>query len=389
MKKILQICAVDSSVDALLKPLITTLMEKGYIVHNACTNSGKFEKLREQGLYMIDVPIERKISPISNIKSILKLYALMKKEKYDIVHVHTPVAAVLGRIAAKLVGIKHIVYTAHGFYFHEGMSKKQYQIFYNLEKFFAKYLTDWILLQSKEDYELCIEKKFKSKERIVHISNGVDIYKNFNPELIGSDVKEQLKKELGIGEKDRVICFIGRLVKEKGILELLESFSLLKKDHQNVKLLIIGEASTSERDQNTHYLLEGMFNDPDIIAVGFRTDIPQLLAISDIFVLPSYREGLPRSIIEAMAMKKPIVATNIRGCREEVIHGENGFLVEKQNALQLFEKLDIFLNQKELRKEFGENSRKIVETQFNEEIVIQKQYELFNRLEIASIEEKN
>ena len=135
----------------------------------------------------------------------------------------------------------------------------------NLEKFFAKYLTDWILLQSKEDYELCIEKNFKANERIVHISNGVDIYKNFNPELIGSDEKEQLRKELGIGEKDRVICFIGRLVKEKGILELLESFSLLKKDHQNVKLLIIGEASTSERDQNTHDLLEGMFNDPDII----------------------------------------------------------------------------------------------------------------------------
>ena len=114
-----------------------------------------------------------------------------------------------------------------------------------------------------------------------------------------------------------------------------------------------------------------------------------MLAISDIFVLPSYREGVPRSIIEAMAMKKPIVATNIRGCREEVIHGENGFLVEKQNVLQLFEKLDILLNRKELRKEFGENSRKIVERQFNEEIVIQKQYELFNTLEIASIEEEN
>ena len=138
MKKILQICAVDSSVDALLKPLIVTLMEKGYIVHNACTNSGKFEKLREQGLYMIDVPIERKISPISNMRSILKLYALMKKEKYDIVHVHTPVAAILGRVAAKLVGIKHIVYTAHGFYFHEGMSKIQYQIFYELGKVFCQ-----------------------------------------------------------------------------------------------------------------------------------------------------------------------------------------------------------------------------------------------------------
>ena len=381
MKKILQICAVDSSVDALLMPLIVSLMEKGYIVHNACTDSGKFEKLREQGLYMIDVPIERKISLVSNIKSILKLHALMKKEKYDIVHVHTPIAAVLGRVAAKLAGIKHIVYTAHGFYFHEGMSKIQYQLFYGMEKFLAKYFTDWILLQSKEDYELCIEKNFKSKERIVHISNGVDIFTKFNPKLVSSDVNEQLKKELGIGHDEMVICFIGRLVREKGIFELLESFNLLKTNHPNLKLLIIGETSTGERDQSTHHLLKELFNNPDIITVGFRTDIPQLLSISDIFVLPSYREGLPRSIIEAMAMKKPIIATNIRGCREEVVHGENGFLVEKQNALQLYKKLTLLIDQEELRKQFGKNSRKIVEIKFNEEIVIQKQYELFNRLE--------
>ena len=91
-------------------------------------------------------------------------------------------------------------------------------------------------------------------------------------------------------------------------------------------------------------------------------------------------KGLPRSIIEAMAMKKPIIATNIRGCREEVVHGENGFLIEKQNTLRLYEKLELLIDQDELRKQFGENSRKIVEAQFNEEIVIQKQYELFNRL---------
>ena len=144
------------------------------------------------------------------------------------------------------------------------MSKKQYQIFYNLEKFFAKYLTDWILLQSKEDYELCIEKNFKTKERIVHISNGVDISTNFNPELIDSNVKEQLKKELGIDQDDIVICFIGRLVREKGIFELLECFNHLKKGQRNVKLLIIGETLTSERDQNTKHLLKEMFNNPDI-----------------------------------------------------------------------------------------------------------------------------
>jgi Glycosyltransferase len=378
--KILQVCAIDLSVEVLLFPLIKASMQRGYIVQNACTDTGKFASLLAAGLHMIHVPIERKISLLSNLKSCILLYKLMKKEQYDIVHVHTPIAAAIARIAAKIAGVKHIVYTAHGFYFHEGMGKLAYLFYYNLEKYFARYFTDWLLLQSKEDYELCLAKKFKTPDKILHISNGVDIIYKFNPSLIDPGRKQRLKAELGLGLQDVVITFIGRFVREKGIFELLEAFHRLLSKFNHVKLLLIGDTLSSERDQEAYQQINKLTSNPSIVITGFRKDIPELLSISDIFVLPSYREGLPRSIIEAMAMGLPVIATNIRGCREEVIDGHNGFLVEKCNADQLYEKMHQLVQDQDLRMTMGKNGRRMVEREFNEDIVIEKQLALFDRL---------
>jgi glycosyltransferase involved in cell wall biosynthesis len=382
MKKILQLCAVDMSVEHLLKPLILALISEGHIVHIACSDTGKIKELREQGLYVIEVPVERKIKPWSNVKTIYRLVSLMKKEKYDVVHVHTPVAAVLGRIAAKLAGIKTVIYTAHGYYFHEGMRFFQYKFYYWLEKFFAKYFTDWLLLQSKEDYDLSISHSFKTPSNMIHLGNGVDIHTTFNPERINFKRIEELKKHLSIKKEDVVITFIGRFVKEKGIFDLIDSFQLLKEKYTYVKLLMVGGVSNSERDLESNIELEKRFlENPSIINVGYRKDIPEILALSDIFVLPSYREGLPRSIVEAMAMGKPIIASNIRGCREEVQHGVNGFLFEKGNYIELYEKLNELVENEEKRKLFGKNSREIAVKEFDESVILKKQCDLINRLE--------
>lgn len=382
MKKILQICAVDISVEHLLKPLILALTSEGHIVHIACSNTGMIKELREQGLHVIEVPIERKIKPWSNFKTVLRLHSLMKKEKYDIVHVHTPVASVLGRIAAKLAGIKTVIYTAHGYYFHEGMHFIQYNFFYWLEKFFARHFTDWLLHQSKEDYELSISRAFTSIPNIIHIGNGVDITTKFNPDRINLKRTEELKQQLFISNEDIVITFIGRFVKEKGIFELIDSFQLLREKHNHVKLLMIGGISNSERDIESNSALEKRFlENPSIINVGYRKDIPELLTISDIVVLPSYREGLPRSIIEAMAMGKPVIASNIRGCREEVRHGVNGYLFEKGNYLDLYEKLNDLVENEGKRKIFGKSSRELAIQDFDENVILKKQCDLINQLE--------
>lgn len=379
-KKVLQVCAVDFSVRTLLVPLIEKSVDNHYEVHTVCTDVGGFKELESKGFNMIDINIDRKISLVSNIKSIIKLYKLMRKEKYDIVHVHTPIASILGRVAAKLARVPAVLYTAHGFYFHDEMSKKKYGFFYAIEKLAARMLTDWLLLQSKEDYELAINDKFLSKDRIIHLSNGVDIWSKFNPTLINKEKTLILKKELDLNENSFVFTFVGRLVEEKGIFELMNAFIRIKENYSNAELVIIGETIESERDQDAIVQLNKMLKYPGIKHVGFRSDIPELLHISNVFVLPSYREGLPRSIIEAMAMKKAIIATNIRGCREEVFPDQNGYLVEKANTEELYISMEKLISNKELTENYGVKSRQLVEKLFDEEKVLKKQIDLFNKI---------
>jgi len=378
--RILQISAVSTTVDKQLRPLIEASIEDGYEVHIACADDGNVESLGSEGFIVHKIHFDRKISLKSNLRSIKELRKLMKFYNYDIVHVHTPVASILGRVAAKLSGIKNIIYTAHGYYFHDGMSKREYTFYYQIEKQFAKFATDYLLLQSKEDYELSVEKRFKNKSKIMHLSNGIDIHEKFNPEKINQENIKTIKDELGIKEPDFVFSFVGRFVREKGIYELVEAFNKLNETNQNVKLLLIGGLLESERDQEISQAMNKWEANENIIFTGVRSDIPELQSVSDVFILPSYREGLPRSIIEAMAMKKPVIATNIRGCREEVIDSETGFLVEKQNVNDLYQKMLTLFENEEMCKAFGEEARRIVENEYDEQKVLDKQLRLFNSI---------
>ncbi|GED26575.1 glycosyl transferase family 1 [Brevibacillus agri] len=386
MGKILQICAIDQTVESLLLPLIQKLAEEGHEVHTACTDTGRFQTLRAKGLMLWPIAIKRKIEPLSNLRSILALYRLMKRERYDAVHVHTPVAAVLGRVAARLAGVSPVVYTAHGYYFHDGMSRGEYRLYYAVEKWFAKHLTDYLLVQSREDYELSVQDGFSPPERIMHLGNGVDVERRFHPQAVSPEEAVEVRSALGIGADDLVIAYVGRMVGEKGIFELLDAFSRLARESGRVRLLLVGDVSDSERDQRGKALREHCREHPQIVLTGFRQDIPQLLAASDIFVLPSHREGLPRSIIEAMAMGKPIVATNIRGCREEVTDGVNGILVEPKQSEHLYKALKKLACDARLREAYGQNSRYLAEEHFNEQHVLARQAELFAALLAAKTE---
>lgn len=382
MPKILQVCAVDFTVKNLLLPLIDRLKKEGFVVEIACSRGKESKELEKYGYKFRYVKIDRRINFLSNMKSIIGLYRIMKKGKYDIVHVHTPIASVLGRIAAKLAGVPIIIYTAHGFYFHENMSFLSYKLFATIEKIMGKYFTDHIFTQSQEDYKTAIDLQIIDKDRITWINNGVNLSK-FNPENVKVDVKSY-KKNLGLSADSKVICFIGRLVKEKGILDLLEAFKYLIKDFSNLYLLIIGDSSLDERDKKTKQKIKSYLDDiklrDKIIFTGFRNDIPELLKISDIFVLPSYREGMPRSIIEAMAMGKPIVATNIRGCREEIVNGETGFLVNVNSPKEIYEAIKKLIVDNELIVHMGAKGRQRVIELYDEEKVLEKQVNVIKNL---------
>jgi len=373
--KILQLCAVDFTVKNLLLPLINRLSAEGFKVHVLCSAGENTKELTKGGYKVKIIKIIRRISIMSNFISLIKIYRFIKKEKFDIVHVHTPIACVLGRIAAKIAGVPLIIYTAHGFYFHDGMAKWKRKILINIEKIMGNLFTDLIFTQSKEDKKTAVNEGIIAKNKIYYIGNGVDINKfNINNTSIDWLAK---KKEFDIDSRAKIICFIGRVVREKGIIDLIYAFKNILSELPDTILLIIGDNGANERDLKTKDEVDFLINrfniKEKVIFTGYRDDIRDLLAMSDVFVLPSYREGMPRSIIEAMAMQRAVVATNIRGCREEVINNKTGILVPVGKPRKLSNALLKILKDEKLASKMGQNGRARVEKEFNEEIVLEKQ----------------
>lgn len=375
--KILQVTAVDFTVKKFLLPLVDDLESKGYEVHVACNVDEIGQQLRNEEYEIKHIPFSRNFNLFNHIKSLFKLISLIKTEKYDIIHSHTPVASLIARLAAKIMNVPLNVYTAHGFYFHENMKPTIYKIAYSLEKIWSKFFTDYLFFQSKEDYELAVRNQFNKSDRLIHINNGVSGEK-FNPDNYDRNL---IRKNLNLQGK-KVILFVGRLVEEKGIRELLNAFEILSSRHKDLSLLLVGGGVTGDRDGLSPQQIVNKMSDStkqNIHLLGLRDDIPEIIAASDVFTLPSYREGLPRSIIEAMAMGKPIVATDIRGCREEVFEGVNGFLCEAKNAESLADSLDLLLIDEEKIKNYGIQSRRIFLEEFEEQKVIDRQLNIFNK----------
>jgi len=384
--KVLQLTAIDFTVKKFLLPLVDEMEDQGYEVHVACSKDEIGQELSAKGYVIHHIPFSRNMNVFSHMKSLMKLIGLIRQEKYSIIHAHTPVASLIGRLAAKFTRTPLTVYTAHGFYFHEHMSKSTYAIAYSIEKVWARLFSDYVFFQSIEDYQLAVKKKFKKPDKLVHINNGVSS-ERFDPEEYDRDsvrVKNDLKDKI-------VFTFIGRLVIEKGVRELIEAFSKISENRDDVVLMVIGGGVTGDRDGIN---IENLVNaqpaevQSKVKLMGLRDNIPELLSASDVFVLPSYREGLPRSIIEAMAMGKPVIATDIRGCREEVFEGINGYLCKAKSASSLASAFEKMLENDDVRLELGRNSRDLFLKEFDEKKVLERQMNVFNRFREVTANER-
>ena len=172
--KVLHVCAVAFGLETLLLPQIDYLKSRGLVVEAACSPDARIETLRARGYAIHEISVDRRIAPGPNSKSVLELGRLMRAQKYDLVHTHAPVASVVGRVAAKLAGVERIVYTAHGFYFHEQMAPQKYALYHGIEKSVAQ-ITDRILVQSQEDYDTAVTSGLGSAEKIHYLGNGIDL----------------------------------------------------------------------------------------------------------------------------------------------------------------------------------------------------------------------
>ncbi len=377
--KILQICAVDFTAYHFLLPLARSLSRE-FEVHFACASGPYAEKIEAEGFKFHPVPFKRSYDIFSHFRSLLHLRRLISRERYDLVHTHTPIAALIGRIAARLARVPVTLYTAHGFYFHDRMPARKRQAFIWLEKLGGVF-TDFTFTQSREDMTAAVALGIAGPDRIQHIGNGIDL-KRFNPDRL-KDGRPERRSALGLGDQDPAVCMIGRLVREKGYFELLAAFARVVKELPRARLVVIGGALASDHDDAEEEIRRRAGElglDEAVNFLSFRKDVEAILSAADVFVLPSHREGMPRSILEAMAMELPVVATRIRGSREEVEDGVTGILIEVGDVDGLATSLIELLQNPEKRAVMGQNGRRAAVHRFDENLVIQSQIDTIRRL---------
>lgn len=366
--KICQLCNLDSTMVHFLLPLMHGMRDAGHEVVGVCAPGPFVDVVEAEGFRVETVEIERSFNLLRHAKTARELKRLFSAERFDIVHVHNPVASLIGRFAAWRAGVPVIAYTAHGFYFHEKMAWPKRSVFIALE-WLAGRVTDFLFTQAEEDAQTA-RRLHLGKGHISAIGNGVDTSR-FHDRLDRLQ-RSRLRKEIGTPENRIVIMSIGRLVAEKGFPELIDAMR-----HVDAELWIVGERLKSDHAGSIEPVLAGMERDETlknrVRLLGYRQDIPALLRAADIFVLASHREGMPRSIIEAMMCGLPVVATNIRGSREQVVPDDTGLLVPVDDPNVLTDALSALVSDQKRRQAFGAAGRRRAVKLYDEQKVIARQ----------------
>lgn len=321
--KVLLTATVQSHICQFHKPLVALLHEYGYEVHVAARDN-----LAEKNGLKLDfadkvynVPFSRSPKSVDNIKAYRYLKKIIENEHYDVVHCNTPMGGIVTRLAARKArksGTK-VYYTAHGFHFYQGAPKKNWIVFYPIEKFFSRF-TDKLITITNEDYELA-SKKFHCDVFHIHGvgANSTKFY------VISDEEKKVLRKELGINDDTKVILNIGELLPNKNQKTAIAAMEKVKKNISNSQLLVAGNGSEKE---NLEQLIKEKHLEGHVTMLGYTTEINKYLNICDVLVACSFREGLPLNLMEAMLCGKPIVASRNRGHRELIQDGVNGYLVD-------------------------------------------------------------
>ncbi len=377
--KVIHVISADMGVRFILLHQLLYLKARGYEVSAVCSPGHWVPEVERAGIPVHTIEIKRKISFRHDLISLWNLFWYFRQAKPDIVHTHTPKAGFVGRLAAKLAGMPIIVHTNPGFYFHEYTPPLKRKINVWLEKL-AALCCDSILSQNGEDVVTAIEEGICGPGKIKRLGNGIDLTR-FNPERIKPGDSSVKKRELGIAEGEKVVGIVGRLVREKGFLEFFEAARVIKERAPNTRFLAVGPMEKDKTDGLSLDIVRELGLEAEVIFFPeMRGDVLLLLSIMDVLTLPSYREGMPRLPMEAGAMGKPVVVTNIRGCREVVKDGETGLLVPARDSKALAEAILCLLQNEEVARGMGQAGRKRVEELFDERKVFQRIEAEYQRL---------
>ena len=338
-------------------PFIRELKARGVEVHAAF----KDNSADKPGLDLsaidktFEVPFERQPLRPNNIKAYRELKKIIDGNGYDAVHCHTPMGAVITRLAAKSARNKgtKVIYTAHGFHFFKGASIKNWMLFYPVEKYLSKY-TDCLITINSEDCELAHKKKFRAGKIYKVHGVGVELDKF---KAVDADEKARLRAEYGYDGDTFIMIYPADLSVRKNQPMLFDALQKIAEKNKNVKLLLPGQPIRLE-EYKRMVSERGIADNVEFL--GYRRDINNLVGLSDLSVASSFQEGLPINIIEAMAMGNAIVATDVRGNNDAVEDGVNGYLVPVGDSDLMAEKILELMNDREKLRTFGENGLDMV-----------------------------
>lgn len=341
--------------------------DKGHKLFVACSESEYLgEYASKQGFKYITTPVNRSISIKDDLKSIRNLCQYIRKEKIDIVVGHTPKGGLLSMIAAKISGVPKRIYFRHGIVYETSKGIKRF-ILKTVDKV-ASLCATKIVCVSPSVLQRSIEDHLAPANKQIILGrlgtcNGVDTIEQFNPEKIDFKKVAELRNKYKINNTDIVIGYSGRLVRDKGIIELVKAFERLS-DDRNYKLLLVG--MFEERDSLPDSIKQKIINNPNIIYTGFiNGGMEYYYSLMDLYVLPSYREGFPTGVLEAQAMGKPIITTNATGCCDSIIDGKTG-LFTSRDPNDLKDKIEKILIGKSID---GSEGRKWVVENFDSRLV--------------------
>ncbi|MEW9109060.1 MAG: glycosyltransferase family 4 protein [Cytobacillus gottheilii] len=367
MKKILIVSTVSRQFYLFEQGNIEVLKSLGYEVHAAANFSDENERLNALDIIKQPFDIQRSPFSLNNIKAYKQLKRIMKAENFDVVHCHSPMGAVLTRLAAKSVGLSPVIYTAHGFHFYKGAPFINWLLYYPIERFLAGY-TDVLITINKEDYE--VAQKFKAKKVMYVPGIGVDTNK-FGEIAIDRDKK---RVELGLSNDTIVLLSIGEMIKRKNYETALKAIANVK--CQNFVYLICGRG---ELENDLKELVKSLGIEKKVRFLGFRNDIPEICKASDIFLFPSYQEGLPVSVMEAMSAGLPIICSAIRGNTDLIEDADGGFLLNPNDIAGFTHSIQRVINDTNLRKTMGLKNLEKVKT-YDKGLVKDRMRELYSLL---------
>ena len=374
--KIAHLTTVDLSLRYLIFPQLEAAAEAGEAY--AISAPGPYvEEVEAADVTHLPLPAStRGMDLVSDLRAMAQFWRVIRKLQPDILHTHNPKPGVYGRILGRMAGVPIVVNTVHGLYASPDSPFVKKMVVYGLEAIAARF-SDLELVQSPEDVDLLARYRITPRGKLRLLGNGVDL-ERFRPDHAQA-AGEAMRQELGIGDDELAIGFVGRLVAEKGMAELIE----MAEQVRGTARVFVAGPSDPEKGDAVGAELRQRAVEAGIEFIGMRTDIEGFYGAIDVFVLPSYREGFPRAAMEAAASGLPVVATDIRGCRQVVDHGVNGYLVPVRDGAALAAAVADLLTDAELRARMGTASVAKAQAEFNEEAVVEIVMDAYRELAAA------